>query len=182
MADKYLLDCECAARHSVGTHQAGTELACECGRTLSVPRLGELRQLPREGGATAGAAATSRWEAGHSLVMAGLTLGLLALAVGLWAHFSMPSVSKYRDDMGERSKWYLDEWLAQASPADIYHVWQHELDLLTTDGFKLMDSAGEKQVIAGEAQQGILRNASFVLAALCFGLAVVGYFLTWQRR
>lgn len=182
MADKYLLNCECGNRHSVGTHQAGAELKCECGQTLQVPRLGELRQLPRDEGVTSAAETTTRWEGGHSLVMAGFILGLLALGVGLWAHFSMPSVSQFRDDVGEWSKWQLDEWLAQASPKSLYQVWHQELEQLTSDGFTMMDSAGEKQVMAGEAQQEILRNTSFVLATLCFGLAIVGYFLTWRRR
>lgn len=182
MADKYLLTCECEAKHPVGAHQAGSQLACECGRTLQVPRLGELRQLPREEAATTAAAETSRWGVGQSVVMAGLTIGLLALAVGLWAHFSMPSVSKYRDVVGEWSKAQLEEWLAQATPADTYRVWNQELELLTTNGFTRMEGVGEIQVQAREARQGMLRNASFVLAALSFGLAIVGYFVAWQRR
>jgi hypothetical protein len=114
--------------------------------------------------------------------MAGSILGLLSLAVGLWAHYSMPSVTQFRSDVGEWSKGQLDEWLAQASPAALYQVWHQELDQLGKKGFTMMDSAGEKQVLAGEAQLGILRNASFVSAALSFGLAIVGYFLTWRRR
>ena len=35
--------CECGQEHSVATTQAGTSLACLCGRSIEVPRLGELR-------------------------------------------------------------------------------------------------------------------------------------------
>lgn len=42
----YRLDCPCGATHLVTTSQAGQEVCCSCGRTLPIPTLRELRELP----------------------------------------------------------------------------------------------------------------------------------------
>lgn len=180
MADKYLLNCECGVSHPVGVHQAGAELPCECGRTVQVPRLGELKQLPREEEAPAPANVSSGWGAGQSLVLAGLFLGVLALAIGLWAHFSMPSVQQFRRELGEFSMGQLDQWLTQASPADMYVVWTQHFEQLCERGLTPQTNQQEETILADEAQQVILRNAAFALAAVGFGVAAVGVLLTWR--
>jgi len=45
MADAYLLPCGCGKKTRVGKAQAGQVVACECGKTLSVPTLRGLRNL-----------------------------------------------------------------------------------------------------------------------------------------
>lgn len=44
----YSFSCECGNEIEVKPAQAGTELACGCGRTLTVPRLSQLRQFAGE--------------------------------------------------------------------------------------------------------------------------------------
>jgi hypothetical protein len=43
------LSCECGKQAPVSEGAAGTSLPCECGRTIKVPSLGELRQRVTEG-------------------------------------------------------------------------------------------------------------------------------------
>ena len=44
----YSVRCQCNELHTVAASQAGAQLCCGCGRTLSVPPLSELRQQARE--------------------------------------------------------------------------------------------------------------------------------------
>src|SRR5258708_7570383 len=43
------LSCECGKQAPVSEGAAGTSVPCECGRTIKVPSLGELRQRVTEG-------------------------------------------------------------------------------------------------------------------------------------
>ena len=43
---KYLVPCVCGRQHAVDTGQAGESLVCECGATVAVPTLRQLRELP----------------------------------------------------------------------------------------------------------------------------------------
>ena len=42
----YQIPCECGRIHEVTKPQAGSELTCECGRTVSVPTLREIDNFP----------------------------------------------------------------------------------------------------------------------------------------
>lgn len=42
----YQIPCECGRIHEVTKPQAGSELTCECGRTVSVPTLREIDKFP----------------------------------------------------------------------------------------------------------------------------------------
>ena len=42
----YQIPCECGRIHEVTKPQAGSELTCECGRTVSVPTLREIDDFP----------------------------------------------------------------------------------------------------------------------------------------
>ena len=50
MTTKYLLPCECGASVPIEVAQAGQSVSCECGRSLVVPALRAIRQLPRREG------------------------------------------------------------------------------------------------------------------------------------
>jgi len=43
---KHLLICSCGEELVVDARQAGETVECKCGKTVDVPRLGDLRQLP----------------------------------------------------------------------------------------------------------------------------------------
>ena len=45
---EYRVTCECGAFQQVGSGQAGSVIACDCGKQISVPRLAELRSMAGE--------------------------------------------------------------------------------------------------------------------------------------
>ncbi|MFO0868489.1 MAG: hypothetical protein U0935_06030 [Pirellulales bacterium] len=46
MSPHYQVTCSCGEPHAVRLSQAGQEIPCGCGRTVSIPLLGQLRKLP----------------------------------------------------------------------------------------------------------------------------------------
>ena len=49
MAQKYLLSCECGETIPVEVSQSGEIVTCACGRSVTVPSMREVRQLPTAG-------------------------------------------------------------------------------------------------------------------------------------
>jgi len=43
---KYWLACSCGNKFQVAVRQAGNEISCSCGKTVSIPRMMELKKLP----------------------------------------------------------------------------------------------------------------------------------------
>ncbi len=77
---KYLLPCSCGKSVAVAPSQAGQRVRCACGRTLDVPAMRLVRQLPpAEDAATRPRRAASAWSRAHRLVF---VLGLVMLASG----------------------------------------------------------------------------------------------------
>lgn len=181
MAAKYLLECPCGAKHPVSTHQAGSELTCQCGQKLAVPRLRELQKLPQEE-APAASSTSTRWSGGHSLALAGVILMVGSLIGAYWAHRKLPSLEHYQEVMGQRSVEVIDEWLDTAPPAELFHVWQQVVIPTSQTGFTDELRSDERQVESWEAQGRILRNGGLVLAGLGLLLAIAGMALAGQRR
>jgi hypothetical protein len=79
MSQQYLLPCSCGQKVRVANAQAGEQVTCVCGKSLSVPTLRGLRQLElapleAEGKAKPG------WSRVHGAIFAG---GLLLAGVGI---------------------------------------------------------------------------------------------------
>ena len=74
----YLLTCDCSAEIPVGPGQAGGQAVCRrCGKSLDVPRLGELTRLPV---ASPAAKTVGSWSTAHGCLLGGGLVALLALA------------------------------------------------------------------------------------------------------
>jgi hypothetical protein len=174
MAAKYLILCECGAEHPVSTHQAGAELSCQCGKTLSVPRLRDLQQLPQVT-TSAPDLPSTRWNAGHSLGLAGIIVALVSLAGALWAHSSIRPLDEYQELVGQHSMAMVDHWLGQATPAELFKVWHNEIEKLRQEGFQAEMRSDERVVESSEAQLIILRNLGFGLAGLGLAIAIAGW-------
>ncbi|MCI0376787.1 MAG: hypothetical protein L0215_04205 [Gemmataceae bacterium] len=80
---EFRLTCECGRRLNLTDGAAGSAVACECGRTVQVPSLGELRRqftddvdikIPTESSLTVG----------H---LALIVLGVLVFGTGFWAGY-----------------------------------------------------------------------------------------------
>jgi hypothetical protein len=103
MTQHYLLPCSCGQKVRVANAQAGGQVACGCGKSLSVPTLRGLRELevaPQEieGRSRPG------WSPLHGALFAsGLlvaTVGLIVLALYLWRYSQLvqSGFSKDRSD------------------------------------------------------------------------------------
>lgn len=79
MSQQYLLPCSCGQKLTVSPSQAGGQVACSCGKVLSVPTLRGLRDLEVASLATPTQTKAS-WSPIHGIFFAG---GLVVAAIGL---------------------------------------------------------------------------------------------------
>ena len=43
---RYWLECSCGQKYKVGVHQAGNDISCDCGKSLQVPSMIQMKKLP----------------------------------------------------------------------------------------------------------------------------------------
>ena len=79
MSQQFLLPCTCGQKLPVSTAQAGGQVTCSCGKTLSVPTLRGLREL-EVAPATLPRPAKAGWSPVHGFIFA---TGLVLAAVGV---------------------------------------------------------------------------------------------------
>lgn len=79
MSQQYLLPCSCGQKTRVAPAQAGGQVSCPCGQSLTVPTLRGLRSL-EEAPAEGPTRAAPRWSGVHGVVF---VAALLVVAAGL---------------------------------------------------------------------------------------------------
>ena len=102
MSQQYLLPCSCGQKTRVANAQAGGQVACVCGKLISVPTLRGLRDLE-----LAPPNQTGRAEPGWSRIQGIVfVIGLLIAAVGLYfvAYYSW----RYAQLTVQGSHWFVD--------------------------------------------------------------------------
>ncbi|MGI9473383.1 MAG: hypothetical protein ACR2NZ_17705 [Rubripirellula sp.] len=172
----HLLPCpNCQTEIQVAPSQAGDSLTCpECQTEVAIPRLGDLRQLPRaeqseseEPTTSAGASGPAR---GGFLALAGIALGSLLIAgyCGIrWGLIDVPATTDEHIAM-------IREQYASVPPAKLIR----EYEQMDRDGIDLGSPYTYKKI--GLEKEGWGRNASIAggvgfLALLgAAGLAAVG--------
>ena len=93
-AMRYLLPCSCGNNVTIDPSQAGMAVSCQCGKSLEVPTLREIRQLePAEDSGPARAMPTKDKKAGWSawrgaIFSVGVTILLLSLCAVVWAAYA----------------------------------------------------------------------------------------------
>jgi hypothetical protein len=89
----YLLECACGRQFTVTAGAAGTAMTCGCGRTVPVPPLSSLRDLPEAADPRPAAAETAepdRWFARTALSVGALVSGFgcaASLVAAAWGPF-----------------------------------------------------------------------------------------------
>ena len=85
MTIRYLLPCPCGARIPVDVSQAGERIFCQCGVTLDVPTMRQLREL--ELAEPEAVATRTEWGVRQGVILLALVVTLVAGAIGgyLWA-------------------------------------------------------------------------------------------------
>lgn len=91
MKQVYLLPCQCGQKVHVDKTQAGLVVKCDCGRTLDVPTLRDLRQLEQVGDQDQASASksSSGWGPQQGITLIGI---LIALVGGVWLAYQLSSM------------------------------------------------------------------------------------------
>ena len=166
---QYLLPCsDCNQSFPVATRQAGQTVQCaNCDASVEVPKLGELKQLPIEGGADAVKKSEKRNQSPNRLkgwlFSGGLMIAVLAGVAGYallnYANSLYANVDEFANAVEEVSSEAIDamkpaemwDWWTQVSAIDLGE-WQ------------------EHSRVGSNIQSGILANIAYGL----FGLAGLG--------
>lgn len=112
---KYRLDCQCGATLPVGGGQAGDQLACTaCGRTLAIPTLRELSQLPVV--EDSNPRNQRSWDFSKGLLLVGSLLAAVSWGAAAWLR--MPVESPVDPEMIRKN-------VMESSDAEIYTAWKN---------------------------------------------------------
>lgn len=124
---RYLLPCTCGRKIPVSSSQAGETLTCECGQSLTAPKLRELRQLETAPD-TQPPARRLAWSQMQGVLF--LFGGLLLLAAGVVVVLAMLQRTQLVTEQPQIIPERMDEYLAEIdrnSPAENYEVWKTEV-------------------------------------------------------
>ena len=179
MAD-FLLDCSCGEQVQVTAQQAGGQVTCQCGKSLSVPTLRKLRHLPKVAEEAPPAAAVG-WGLRAQLVSLGSVLTLLLFCAAGYAWATIPDIPTWQD-LEEQFVAQRESQIANMSPSAAFFVWQYEYKPLSERGVYLIpipdpenaaQSAAEKRRIASYAGigAGVLAVLTVVAAVAVPGRA-----------
>jgi hypothetical protein len=124
---QYLLPCECGRKIPVAASQAGETVVCECGRSLSAPKLRELRQLETQAVEEdrPGGRAWSPLQGG--LFVAGAVVLLISICVLAYTELQRRSLMTEKPEFNPE---FVQQHLAQIdsnTPAENLDVWRHEI-------------------------------------------------------
>ena len=165
---QYLLPCECGRKIPVAASQAGETVVCECGRSLSAPKLRELRQLeaqtveedrPR-------GAAWSPLQGG--LFVAGAVMLLISILALAYTALQRGSLMTEKPEFNPEFVQQLMAEIDSNSPAENLDVWRH--DILEHGLERPGDPA---YLVHREADELLTRRLMIFGAAATFGLALI---------
>lgn len=138
MAAQYLLECTCGERHSVETRQAGTTISCQCGKTLEVPTLRGLKELPQK--EVKSDAPPAEWTLRQGIVTAGVIVALILFGAGIvpWRHERafQQSQDSLEDTAPLITAMETDvEKMLDQSPLKAWQFWQYSYKPSIESGF-----------------------------------------------
>jgi hypothetical protein len=176
---KYLVNCTCGRQHTVETRQAGESIMCECGATVPVPTLRQLRQLPEASAETASVAASGpAWGGRQRAITVSLLLAAACLAVaGVSRSLEVPVPVL---DAAAYSK-NVDRLVGTMTPLQAWQRWHDTYELLRTTGFEVYKHPAEAAMEQALTWHHGVQLISLGLAAL-FGMVAVAAWLSKGGR
>ena len=90
MNTMYLLPCSCGRKIPVQLRQAGETIACDCGTSLEVPPLTELKALQKLEAPAKPQIVKTAWTTGHRLTFFGGLVILAGIVMGGWLFWNRP--------------------------------------------------------------------------------------------
>jgi len=121
----YRLTCPCGVSHAVSTSQAGQELHCACGNTLSVPTLRGLKELPPA--EPAGAEALSMRahdQARRPSILLGTLFVIIFLAIPAVIFFAYQRLSLDTSNTRQAEQQLAFKQLDAAGPEQLSEAWE----------------------------------------------------------
>jgi hypothetical protein len=116
MATRFLLPCTCGREIPVDAGQAGDSALCECGRRVLVPKLGQLRLLPR----VQSVAAETTWSPRKGLIALCAIIGVVCLVLGIYSWAVTPRIGA--DDL-QAAIGRTGDFIDSLSPVDTWVYW-----------------------------------------------------------
>lgn len=161
---KHLIPCECGQQLPVSLGQAGETVACPCGRSVEVPTLRRLREMPVAGDAEAAGAG---WGFSQGVLALGLIVAALLLGGAGWLRAAEPSPPTPPD--AEKQRAAVAEGIGRLSPADAWALWEGGYKPLAQRGFNDASSGQQRAVAAAidrsrAVQRGLAIAAGAVVA------------------
>lgn len=165
---QYLLPCECGRKIPVAASQAGETVVCECGRSLSAPKLRELRQLDTqtiEDDSPRGAA-WSPLQGG--LFVAGAVVLLISILALAYTGLQRGSLTTEKPEFNPEFVQQILADIDNNSPAENLDVWRHEI---LAHG---LERPGDPAyLVHREADELLIRRLIIFGAAATIGLALI---------
>ena len=168
---KYLVPCLCGRQLAVDTGRAGESLVCDCGATVAVPTLRQLRQLPeaREESVAVGGSA---WGFRQAAITVSLLLAAVCLIVAAASRYSERPIPTI--DPVVRTT-LVDKQVSAMTPLQAWQSWIESYQSLATTGFEVY-----KHPATDAMQQNLdwhrwIQWSALGLAAVFVVVAVVGW-------
>ncbi|TWT46447.1 hypothetical protein [Botrimarina hoheduenensis] len=165
MSVAYLLPCPCGQSLRINVSQAGGVVTCDCGASVVVPRLRELRNLPEVESIEE---RPSAWGAAQGVLAIGAILAALLLAAAGWLNANEPPAPPQVDTAGYLKS--VSVGVEGLSPAQSYDLWLQRYQPLASLGF-----VDDLQPQIDLAQQAIALHRTYRnVALIAAGLALAG--------
>jgi hypothetical protein len=128
VSTKYVLQCPaCRKKHYVQTSQAGTSFACKCGRSVNVPSMRGLRDLPvaaDQPPAPRGSAAKGGWGQRQAAAFALLLAGVAAVAYACYLYATKPeNPARLAERINATEQARLDEIAQNMTTEQTFGTW-----------------------------------------------------------
>jgi hypothetical protein len=126
VSTKYVLQCPaCRKKHYVQSSQAGTSLACKCGRSVNVPSMRGLRDLPVAADQPAAPRdSQGGWGPRQAAAFALLLAGVLAVGFAGYLFATKPeNPTRLADRINATEQARLDELARNMTPEQTFGTW-----------------------------------------------------------
>lgn len=146
-------------------------MACACGATLDVPRLGELRRLPPAPDPQAPAA--GGWNARHGALAAGLIAAAVLSGAAGWFAANEPAPPEPFDAAARQA--FVDQQIDQMGPADLFRMQVTIYEPLARKGLQKAESPRDKALEQQIQQSKLFQTALWSAAAFAAVAGVVAF-------
>lgn len=176
---QYLLPCECGQKIPLSTGQAGDTLTCECGRTVTAPKLREMRLLEPAPEPKAGGPPRASWSPiqGALYATGGGIVALAALALLVVSLQRSQLQTEAPPLIPDKVEEYLGE-IDRNTPLQNLEIWKNEV---LDEGLK---REGDPIFVTHQRADAILRKITIAAGSVgAFGMAlIVAAFVVRPKR